>query len=266
MPSTDFEALASVMCSVRDEVSALRHELYEVRKEREKDIKILEQSDNLVQEIGDIKSIILSSRTDAVPPSPHYDWFNCTSDKSNTVSGGVEPKGKPLPMPGNSSSALTAPVQQPSYASMVNLPVRNMRAVGKATGQNMSTLTSTSSTKSTIPKNTNSKTRNSVIKKGNRILNENENFKFSCSDPMISVYVGGCSTETTTDGIVSFCEKQNVKVEYIEELNSRNKFNRSFKLTVQNGDRDSVLNENFWPLGVIFRRFYYHRNAKQSSL
>ena len=101
--------------------------------------------------------------------------------------------------------------------------------------------------------------------KGNKIIDGKSDFNFSCSKPMVYVYVGGCSTETTSTGIVSFCDNQNIKIESIDELNSRNKFKKSFKIAINNYDRDTVLNEDFWPLGIVFRRFFHPKSTNRSS-
>ncbi len=58
MPSHEFEKIAGIMCSMRDEVCSLRVELNEARKEREKDDKILEDNILIKQEIIDIKMMM----------------------------------------------------------------------------------------------------------------------------------------------------------------------------------------------------------------
>ncbi len=58
MPSNEFEKIAGIMCSMRDEVCSLRVELNEARKEREKDDKILGDNILIKQEIIDIKMMM----------------------------------------------------------------------------------------------------------------------------------------------------------------------------------------------------------------
>ncbi len=60
MSSNEFEKIAGIMCSMRDEVCSLRVELKETRKEREKDDKILEDNILIKQEIIDIKMMMKS--------------------------------------------------------------------------------------------------------------------------------------------------------------------------------------------------------------
>ena len=48
MPSTDMECMAGVLCSLRDEVAALRHELAATRAERDRDIMVLEKSNTIM--------------------------------------------------------------------------------------------------------------------------------------------------------------------------------------------------------------------------
>ncbi len=60
MPSNEFEKISGIMCSMRDEVSALRVELKEARNEHEKDDKILEDNISIKQEIVHIKTMMKS--------------------------------------------------------------------------------------------------------------------------------------------------------------------------------------------------------------
>ncbi len=60
MPSNEFEKIAGIMCSMRDEVCSLRVELKEAGNEREKDYKILEDNISIKQEIVNIKMMMKS--------------------------------------------------------------------------------------------------------------------------------------------------------------------------------------------------------------
>lgn len=63
MPYSDMLCIANVLCSLQDEIYALRTELEVVRNEREKDLKVLEKSECIMKELSDIK-ILMSTKSE----------------------------------------------------------------------------------------------------------------------------------------------------------------------------------------------------------
>ena len=57
-PNAGFEGLASVMCSLRDELASLRSEVTELRKFNEKDARALGNVDSIIQDVSEIKTLI----------------------------------------------------------------------------------------------------------------------------------------------------------------------------------------------------------------
>ena len=57
-PSSGYESLASLICSLRDEISALRIEVSEVRKPNENDMKALDNVGCIIQDVAVIKLLI----------------------------------------------------------------------------------------------------------------------------------------------------------------------------------------------------------------
>ena len=64
-PSVGFETLAPIMCSLRDEVMALRTEVSEVRKVTEKDLKALDNVGCILQDVAEIKRLVLHNTSQA---------------------------------------------------------------------------------------------------------------------------------------------------------------------------------------------------------
>ena len=62
LPPANFEPLVSVICSLRDEVAAVRMELFQVRESNAKDFKSLEDLSCVKQDISDIKSAVCQGR------------------------------------------------------------------------------------------------------------------------------------------------------------------------------------------------------------
>ena len=72
MPPANFEIIAPVMMTLRDEVSHLRIELSELRKATEKDQKSFEAVSTVKQDVADIKKLLHSQRTTNFTPTPSF--------------------------------------------------------------------------------------------------------------------------------------------------------------------------------------------------
>jgi len=231
MPSSDFDVISGVLCSLRDEIYSLRQEVSDVRNERERDVKILEQSDSIMADLSEIKVLCRDNKMSNLKPDQ--------SVASNT----------PVP------------------SSLNNVPVPSTLKVHRSQGEaSGSHLPPASSFRDVLLRSPVSKTapENSKFNgmKGTRILTNDSNIKLSVSKPMHHIYIGGCSTEVKTDSLVKYCEGQDVDVRECVELNSKNNFSKSFRITVESCVSEAVMREDFWPQGIIFRKFFFPRNKQ----
>ena len=65
-PSTGFESFASVAWSLRDEISALRLEVTEIRKANKKDSKSIENVNCIIQDVAEVKPLLHRSIDQAI--------------------------------------------------------------------------------------------------------------------------------------------------------------------------------------------------------
>lgn len=232
MPSSDFDSIAGVLCSLRDEISSLRFELNEVRNEREKDIKVLEQSDNIMHELSEIKTLC---RAEKVPVKEDSYVLEKTS--------------------GLPSNAFTLKGSYKDVLSRSDGPFNGtvLRKSSKVGNDKLNKDVSTRELPNK-PKNKN--------KQGTKVVNRHDKTSFTVSKQVISMYIGRCSNGTTKESLKDFCETQNIKVLEVDELANVNKWNKSFRVCFEAVHRDTVFNESFWPEGIIFRRYFYPRNKQ----
>lgn len=242
MPSADFDAVAGILCSLRDEIASLRFELHEVRQERERDIKTLEQSDSIMSELSDIK--LLCNR-------------NAESSKTSSKSSSSALVRENIPVPSSTS-------QQANYRDALTKTPGPFTQPKPRKNSNMEILH-----KSSYPKNQTTKSAESRLnnnqKKGTKLVNINAKYSFSSSNPAFTVYVGRCSRNTTVGGLEQFCKDQDIEVLDIEELQTINNWSKSYKLSVNLMHRDSVMNESFWPEGIIFRKYFFPRKNQNKT-
>lgn len=82
-----------------------------------------------------------------------------------------------------------------------------------------------------------------------------------CAKSYLDLYVGRCDLNVEEDHIKDYIKEQlNIDILSINKLNCRNPMANSFKITVSRDIKDDILNEEFWPLGIICRRFYSNKN------
>ena len=258
-PSVGFDALASVMCSLRDEVAALRLEVADLRKNNERDAKSIDNVNCIIQDMAEVKTMMheaisnrrISSASSNFPSensrtthrssrnsNPNYGANADNSSNGPTTSSEDNPANRVAPQNSNDdessqlySSVLLRPTSGPRRTSQRssppaprpssrNPPSRNRRANATITGsrQNSSGLTS-----------------------GSRVLD---------------VFVGGCGRDTSSDNIRDYCSSNGVHIKKCETLEGKSEWSCSFKISVEASDRDKLLTGEFWPQGIVVRKFY----------
>ena len=73
---------------------------------------------------------------------------------------------------------------------------------------------------------------------------------------MIDIFVGGCSSGTTSEQVAQYCKYGDIELKTCESLESKSKYYESFKITAVFTDKDKLLNPEFWPMGVFVRKFF----------
>ena len=81
-----------------------------------------------------------------------------------------------------------------------------------------------------------------------------------CAKKMSDLYVGRCDVDIQPNTIVDYV-KNEFKINVIEclELDTKIRFSKAFKLTVELNDRNKLLDLESWPKGIIVRKFYNRR-------
>ena len=84
--------------------------------------------------------------------------------------------------------------------------------------------------------------------------------------PLVNVYVGGCSLETTPADVKAYCENDlKVDVKECVDLISKSEYTKSFRVMVDAVSREKVLKSDMWPCNVVIRKFYTPRSRKENT-
>lgn len=79
------------------------------------------------------------------------------------------------------------------------------------------------------------------------------------------IYIGKLKHNTSTDTVVRFLKRNGIEGDIIcESLNARGT-NKSFKVGVPYSYIDNMVNPEFWPTGVIVRRFRFRRGQPRED-
>ena len=86
------------------------------------------------------------------------------------------------------------------------------------------------------------------------------------ADLTVSLYVGQIDNSYEVNDMKTFIEGQNVKVVELEELARKHNRFKSFRLCIRKKDLDSIKDPNFWPEGIVVRRFFRKQNADGGAM
>lgn len=247
-PSAGFLAFARAFNRIRDELSEVKEELKQVKEAKNKENRILEESTDLKQDIADIKSMLLLKSVVATPSdmtTPVY--TQATQQPTQAVSNA------PIMSYSDAFKSTTAPFigERPRKTFSNNFKDNQMFAGSRNFTNN-------------IQRTYGPRKQNNII--GTYRNSDDSAFGFSSAPRKLDIYVGKCDLSTTAAKILNFC-KNKINSDAIEctELMTKNEWYKCFKVTADFNVRDQLLTPDFWPCGVIVRKFIAPRKRHFSN-
>ena len=86
------------------------------------------------------------------------------------------------------------------------------------------------------------------------------------ADLTASFYVGNIDVGANTEEIKDYIESQNVKVVELEDIARRHNRFKSLKLVIKKKDIELIKNADFWPKGIIVRKFFRKSNNDGAAI
>ena len=85
----------------------------------------------------------------------------------------------------------------------------------------------------------------------------------SCT-PFYDIFVGRCTIDTVENDLIDYCKQSGITVDNSKcvLIESKSTHTKAFKLTVNDRDRQEMLKSEFWPEGIIVRKFYKPKSDK----
>ena len=88
---------------------------------------------------------------------------------------------------------------------------------------------------------------------------------FKGADLTISQYIGRVSNGTTIQNVRDYVTHRNVEIVDLEQLSTRHDQFQSYKLVVKKTELEKIEREDFWPEGVLSRRFFQPRQRDSAE-
>ena len=279
LPPSNFDSLAPVLCSLRDEITSLREEVSQLRKNNQELSSSHVENSCIQQDISDIKLMMRNlsnergqqkiSYSDAVGSrdnsnGPGSRFFKGSSTKSTLHQKEMHPQklNRTLSVVNDN---LTRPNSQPSVISKVN--------VRHEARERLDSSLSTSSTPLLLRNDVQQEqiesggqnaewqvVRNRKLQRGKRQVNVAGTRKspsgLSGVERIYDLFVGGCNRDTTVDDIKKCCTSLEVDLKKVELMQTKSEWYSAFKISMKQSDRDMLMNADSWPQGVFVRKFY----------
>ena len=265
-PSFGFENLASILCELRDEVSANRHQMSEIKKFLEKDMKALDNVGCLFQDISEIKALLHVNNT--IPKTNATETLDIHTSSSDATYASVlrEQSSSNNQNSENASSERNNVVNSDNEQQTDDNTTRNGDGTSSPEG-NFITVRHTGNNgrrhNRRQQRNSNAPNLASIQRASRRNIagRATGSVSFSTAPRVLDVFVGGCGLESTEKDIFDYVQKKGVNCLKCTTLESKSEWRKCYKVSVNADDRDALLDAEYWPKGIHVGKFFKPKSS-----
>ena len=280
-PPDNFESIADVLCTMRDETNALRFEITQLRELSAKDMQAMEDICSVKQDIADIKAKVYSR------PIGHESSgnVNTTSIPIQSSNNNAESETVVPTQENNSVSENTednsVPTNQDNQNPWVNVVRRGNGRRGGQNGNgsrgaqtgrgNRGSGSGRGRQNGNLAPNQQRVSRSASRSAGNshrpRRINQNiigtrstaTGISLAGVEKVVDLFLGGCPKNTSIECVSNYCRDSGVTPKKVELLETKSEWHSPFKISLSITDREKLLDASFWPENCFVRKFFRPR-------
>ena len=290
LPPSNFEPLATVLCSLKDEIAVLRSEVCQLRE-----VNVDNASSNIdnacvKQDISDIKLMLQNSQyvqkkldrnqdkvsyADTARNGSSRDWAGKSGNNERQPQeakiGATATRkeiSNSIPIQRNESSNTRSVRQRHSVQSNHQLEQSVQPTVQHI--QNMERSDRNSESWQVVGRGSSSQhNRRLLTRRGNREANVSgtgtESNNLVGVQRIMDIFVGGCDKNSSEEGIKKHCENLGIQLMKIEQLTTRSEWYKAYKISMKATDREKLMLPDSWPQGIFVRKYFKPRKATNST-
>ena len=268
-PSTGFEALATLINGLKDEITTLNGKMSKLDQIEKKHNDLLQECSTIKKDIQEIKqnSAFSKSTKDAVSiahdqngqPRQYTDAARKASLRSNGP-----------PRPKNGSTVIRDQAKELAKYETRNLNSNKTHANGES-GHGVPGASSTESTD-----DGGWQTKQPRGRRGSRplprtysqpkIVGKRKNTSFKAIERYYDVFVGGCQLDMTEEKLKDYCNNDlKIAIYDCNELKIINNRYKCFKISLTLENRNEILNADYWPENTWVKKFYRTRSNEAQN-
>ena len=270
LPPSNFECIAAVICSLRDEVTALREEVSQMKKLNLEACSSRAENECIKQDISDIKLGIKSIKSMKEREQEYKKWSYSEAAKSepmrrdDTIISRLAISGRVMSQQIPSKRRLNVPYDQPSTSSAATV-MTNSTVIDESESEHLG-FVSHSQNREECDERQQPTTGGSswqLVRSRRRVKpivgvsgTRKKEEGLTGAQRVFDLFVGGCQRESNEDNIKSYCKKLGVNLKKVEKLQSKSDWYNAYKISMWENERDILMKPESWPQGIFVRKFY----------
>lgn len=271
LPPSNFDSLAPVLCSLRDEITTLREEVSQLRKLNQELSSAQVGNSCMQHDLSDLKVMIRNLSSDRGQQKISYSDTIARGNNSNGPGSSAlrgSPRRKEVHPQGLNRTLsvvkdnLTISSSQPSVRPKENVHREDRGRLDSSSSiaQPVGNDVREEQIESGGQNDDWEVVRNRKPHRGKRQVNvagtRRNPTGLSGVEKIYDLFVGGCNRETTINDISDYCKNLGVELKKVELMQTKSEWYSAFKISMKQSERDTLMSADSWPQGVFVRKFY----------
>ena len=293
LPPNNFGPLAAVLCSLKDEIAALRNEVCQLREVNAENVSSNIDNACVKQDISDIKLMLQNSLNtgaqnkvqknldrsqDGVSYAATARNISSRAEPTRTGNYGRLQEEKIGMTSGRKEHSNPTPIQRNDYSNTQSVrqryPTQRNNNVEPSVQPVQQTLNVEQSDRNSeswqvVGRSSRQNNRRMLSRRGNREANVSGTGTVSNNlvgvQRMMDIFVGGCDKNSNEDGIKKHCETLGIQLMKVEELTTKSEWYKAYKISMKATDKDKLMLPDSWPQGIFVRRYFKPRTVNNTT-